>query len=939
MRFFCFGIIISSLFGFLFANENSNLFRSKKLTPADKDFYQLGFIHNQNQDVTISKNQHDFILEYKYYQDNGGAISCRNLLISENRGNIFFEKNICPNSGGAVYAAQNCTISNNQNYSFTTNMASANPTVSTGSLFGGALFATNCSITNNLGKGIFTDNATLNKGGALYTTTNLSIKDNKGSILINQNQTIGVESLGGGIFSGNSVNIEGNSGSIQIKDNASSSGGAIFASQTLTISSNKKLIEISNNLAFGNAYLTTYNPGGGAFTTIVCTIENNPGGVIFNNNKSQRNGGAIYAKSIIIRNNGPVYFLNNAATWGGALLNLNSGAGTTIFLLSADNGDIIFNNNKATKLAPTAPAYRNALHSTPNMNLQIGASAGHSVVFYDPIENEHPTPSPVLLNSRPDQQGTILFSGVNVDPDATEEGNFFSYLRNTTELRRGILAVEDRAGLACYKLSQIGGALRLGNGAVICTRARLVPESGTPTTAGSLITLNNITINLPSVLSFKAKAPKIWIYPTQTGATFTEDPNPTIRLSGPLTLVNDKNEDPYDSLDLSKPLNRVPLLYLSDVTAQKIDSSQLDISKLNSGEHYGYQGIWSPYWVETTTITNPTSLIEANTKHKQLYADWTPLGYRPHPERRGEHIANTLWQSAYSALAGLQTFSYSNQESILEGSLQGIGLFIHQKNNEGYRGFRSHTTGYSATSSIRPSENHKFSLGFAQFFAKTKELESQASTSSHSYFSAMHLESPVFKDWMRFSLALAYMFSSQHTHYTYHGLLQGSSHGVFYNHTLAGVVSCIFFPQPESRSLHVYPFITALGIRGDLATFKEVGDHAREFSMYHPLTNVALPLGVRVSWKTLQRIPMFWLTEISYLPTLYRKNPELHSKLLISGGAWTTRATPTAYNACAIKVKSAIQLFPKVVLSFDYSLGISSSTQSHYLNGTSTIKF
>ncbi|WP_100934650.1 polymorphic outer membrane protein middle domain-containing protein [Candidatus Chlamydia corallus] len=935
MRFFCFGILVPSLFGCLYANESFELPLRiyTTLSPAHQTSPQPGFTHNENQDLTILGNHNDFILDYKYYESNGGALTCRNLLISENKGDLYFEKNVCPTSGGAIYAAENCVISKNQNYSFTTNLVSANPTVTSGALFGGALFATNCSITNNLGQGVFLDNLALNKGGAIYTRTNLSIKDNEGPILISQNQTLNSKSLGGGIFSGNSINIEGNSEPIQIINNSAGSGGGIFSSQTITISSNKKLVEISDNSAFATIdYRPNYNPGGGAFITNTCIIENNRGGLIFNNNKSQCNGGAIYAKSIIITGNGPIHFLNNSATWGGALLNLEAGSANSHFFLFADYGDIVFNNNTTTRLAPS-PSYRNAIYSTPNINLQIGARVGYSVIFYDPIENEHPTSFPILFNSKSDQKGTVLFSGANVNPNFTDERNFFSYLCNTSELRQGVLAIENGAGLACYKLSQLGGTLRLGNGAVITTLGTLRTGSSIPTTSGSIITLNRIAINLPSVLSFQAKAPKIWIYPTKTGSTYTEDSNPTITLSGTLTLVNSTNEDPYDSIDLSQPLNRVPLLYLSDVAGQKINSSQLDLSKLNSEEHYGYQGTWSTYWIETTTLTNAASLIGANTKHKQLYADWTPLGYRPHPERRGEFIANTLWQSAYTALAGLQALPSWNEEKVLAASLQGIGLLVHQKSREGYKGFRSHTTGYSTTSC------GKLSLGFAQFFSKTKEQESQNRISSHTYFSGMRLGSTLLKEWVSLSLSFAYTFSSQHTHTIYHDLLKGSSDGSFYNHTLGGTLSCVFLPQPQGHTLQIYPFITALAIRGDLATFKESGDHAREFSTHHPLTNISLPVGIRASWKTWHQVPMFWLTEISYRPTLYRQDPELHSKLLISGGTWTSHATPVAYNILAIKVRNNIQIFPKVILSLDYFADISSSTLSQYLNAASIIRF
>nr|CRI42583.1 Probable outer membrane protein pmp15 [Chlamydia pneumoniae] len=664
----------------------------------------------------------------------------------------------------------------------------------------------------------------------------------------------------------------------------------------------------------------------------MCTslvIENNPKGLIFNNNTAALSGGAIHTRSFIFQNNGPTAFINNSATSGGALINL-SGIGSTPqnFFLSADYGDILFNNNTITSSSPQ-PGYRNALYAAPGINLKLGARQGYKILFYDPIDHDQTTTDPIVFNYEPHHLGTVLFSGINVDSNATNPLNFLSKFSNSSRLERGVLAIEDRAAISCKTLSQTGGILRLGNAALIRTKG-----------PGSSINFNAIAINLPSILQSEASAPKFWIYPTLTGSTYSEDTSSTITLSGPLTFLNDENENPYDSLDLSEPRKDIPLLYLLDVTAKKIDTSNLIVEAMNLDEHYGYQGIWSPYWMETTTTTSSTVPEQTNTNHRQLYVDWTPVGYRPNPERHGEFIANTLWQSAYNALLGIRILPPQNlKEHDLEASLQGLGLLINQHNREGRKGFRNHTTGYAATTSAKTAARHSFSLGFAQMFSKTRERQSPSTTSSHNYFAGLRFDSLLFRDFISTGLSLGYSYGDHHMLCHYTEILKGSSKAFFNNHTLVASLDCTFLPARITRTLELQPFISAIALRCSQASFQETGDHIRKFHPKHPLTDLSSPIGFRSEWKTSHHIPMLWTTEISYVPTLYRKNPEMFTTLLISNGTWTTQATPVSYNSVAAKIKNTSQLFSRVTLSLDYSAQVSSSTVGQYLKAESRCTF
>ncbi|WP_369016810.1 hypothetical protein, partial [Chlamydia pneumoniae] len=184
-----------------------------------------GFGHDITQDITITGNSINSVIDYNYHYEDGGILACKNLFISENKGNLSFERNSSHSSGGALYSVRECWISKNQNYSFISNAASLATTTTSG--FGGAIHALDSYITNNLGEGQFLDNVSKNRGGAIYVGVSLSITDNLGPIVIKKNQTLEDSSFGGGIFC-RAVNIERNYQNIQINDNASGQGVVYF---------------------------------------------------------------------------------------------------------------------------------------------------------------------------------------------------------------------------------------------------------------------------------------------------------------------------------------------------------------------------------------------------------------------------------------------------------------------------------------------------------------------------------------------------------------------------------------------------------------------------------------------------------------------------------------------------------------------------------------
>ncbi len=880
-----------------------------------------GFSRDETQNIVLSDQNHQLLLYGIFSNDFGGAIYCNNIEIINNPYGFYAKENISCKNGGVICATGTCSIINNNDFWFSQNLASRLNQSNVSQNQGGAIKATNCVIKNNYGSCNFLNNTATNHGGVIYSTTT-SITSNTGDIIFSNNSTRANE--GGAIYASTSITISENKGAIVFTKNHGGNGSACYTSNTCSLTNNSGPITFSHNFAFSKGS----SKNGGAIKARTVILENNSSPITFKDNQSSENAGACHFTSLTIRNNGPVSFLRNIACWGGALLNYNSGT----LVLSADNGDITFNENYSFNVNSTTLPYRNCCHCTQNLNVVLCARAGFSVKFYDPIEHKYPTNTTCHFNPETYHQGTVLFSGATVDKNHTDEKNFFSYLQNTYELHNGILAVEDNAGIACYQLFQQGGTVRLGQGGIVTTN-----QKASTTSNGSNIILNNIAINLPSILKANAQSPKIWIYPTSTTSsnvtTYTEDNNPTITLSGPLSVTNEDNASPYDSTDLSLALKRVPLLYLLDNSTPKIDITNLNVDALNSTTHYGYQGLWTPYWIETITTADSSSALTANTRHKILYADWTPVGYIPDPKRQGDIVASALWQSLLTTSANLRSLSSDKTSSIFSASGHGLGLFIHQRGSKNLHGFHSHATGYAVNTTATSVTNHKISVGFSQSFSRLKESQTQNTISSHDYFAGAKFDAPFFHEKLATFLSLAYAYTS-------HKLTNvKASSALFHSHTLGSQFSLALSPQNVTRSLQTTPFATLQAIHASNEAFTEEGTYARQFSTLDPLVNLSMLLGVRSSWENSHHVPMLWELELAYVPTLYRQKPKISTMLLSSLGTWNTFAAPVAYNALYARMKSTAKIFDYMNISIQYSGEISTSTQSHFLQAGGQLQF
>ncbi|WP_348663809.1 polymorphic outer membrane protein middle domain-containing protein [Chlamydia vaughanii] len=722
-----------------------------------------------------------------------------------------------------------------------------------------------------------------------------------------------------------------------------SPGAGAIKAKNLNIIGNFGPIIFRKNLALIYA--------GVLYSEKTCTIANNPKGVLFHGNHCLESTGVINANSLIIRDNGPVLFLNNSSASGQAKGGTLQNHGTdSRFYLSADYGDIIFNGNITNYEWRTR---KNSILGKENLNLQVGARKGRKVAFFDPVEHEALSTEGVTFNPENFHLGTVLFSSKNIPLDTPQEAHFLSSFRNSAKLSHGALAIDDKARVGFFNFTQDPGTtLRLGNASVVqtnvspdittTTTGSTKPTVTPGTTTGCSLSINQLALNLPSLCQEDAQAPKIWIYPkvtttkqgNTTTTTYTEDTNPNVTISGALTLLDSDNQDPYDSVDLSKDITGIPFLYLCDTTSKKIDIANLDIEAINKTTHYGYQGSWLYYWLETTTTTSDKSPYLANTSHRRLYADWSANGYKANPKYNTALVANALWQTFYSTMSAMRS-SQPLKSASLDFEGQGLGIFTCQKSKGMQRGFHMKSAGYSLATAIERS--HSLSFSFAQQACRIKEKVSHNKLSSKNYFGGMQMRLPWKEEGIITTTSLAYSYGDHKIKHLYEELK--ASEGSFHSHSLAAAFNCSLRNLSLSNRFTLFPFVEAVAFRATLSKFQETGDFIRKFFQRHALYNITLPLGVTMESRREGRLPRRWQAQLAYHPVVYRKQPEIHTILLSSKGTWSSSGTPISRSSIYASINNETQLASRVDLVMSYQGELSTSTFSNYLKVGSSITF
>lgn len=732
---------------------------------------------------------------------------------------------------------------------------------------------------------------------------------------------------GGGIAT-NICSLDNMRSPIFLKNNyTQNSGGGIYAHTRCIIQNNKQPICFDRNIC---------KQFGGAISSQSINIENNLAGIYFlGNSVANQNGGALDGKNITIKNCGPILFFNNSAvSTGGAVLCENRDSQTiqTKCEISADYGNIVFYDNILTNLDQ-----KNALQSNRNSALLLGAKKYYSIKFFDPVLF-HSTDAAVF-NAEQDQQGTILFSSKYIVQNEATIKNRFSYFRNSCTLANGIVHVTDGAGLACYKFQQDNGILCLGNGATLTTEKRQINHNTANSTQNCQLNVTKLAIDLPSIRKHDSTSPVIWIYPNETNGSYSEDTNPTINVSGDLIFLDEDGNDPYDSLDLSRPVLEVPLLRFWDNATNKINLNNFNPEGANSQKHYGHQGAWKFYWVNQATATNSSSAFTANSSRKILYGDWTPTVYIPNPQHMTPLVANAIWESVYTLIPGMQLGAMFDDHtpSYIDGQVTGM---VHVQNSrKNTPGFHMRTKSYWTGGKYAKLQSQKLYLHFGQSFSHIKEKRTKNKLDSKNYGVTFKINSSIKDDFLYLSASCGYAYGTHKVKHFYPDPTRPFSTGEFFSTTLSVFAHLL---KPLTFSLfdkHVASFVEAHLFQSFLSSFKEEGAFPRSFKTNRPFYDLSIPVGILITSKEGALGCPNWTCRLAYQPTVYRESPSILTTLIASNGSWVSSGTKVSRHTLNVQLNSEVEFLSRLLIRCTYEGSFSMTTVCNYATLKGILKF
>ncbi|ANH78844.1 polymorphic outer membrane protein middle domain-containing protein [Candidatus Chlamydia sanziniae] len=750
----------------------------------------------------------------------------------------------------------------------------------------GSIYTTGSLIFGNNTTILFEQNMSAEDGGAINVAKTLSLTDTRKSIVFNQNQS---SKKGGAISAQGAVTITSNLGLLMFNNNsAAKAGGALNAEGSVTISDNVEVV-FSNNTITG----TDATDSGGAIccnhTTgdPILTITGNKK-LSFLQNSATTSGGAIYAKKLILSSKGPVRFtgnlVRNATPKGGAI----SIAADGEISLSADTGSIIFDNNSVITSGDSPTTTRNAIDVGSNGKfLKLRASAGNSIIFYDPVTCAG-TGTPALninqADSGKDYTGSIVFSGETLSQESSAVDRTSTFTQDLN-LAAGSLVLKSGVTLKGKSIKQTQGS-------------RVIMDAGTTLEAtAENVTLTNLTINLASL---KATQPAI------IKASGTNKP---VSLTGPVLLADEKGNF-YENHELVSS-HAFSAIQLIPSGTGVVTLNQVNVPEPEA--HYGYQGNWSLTWADATE------------KSKVATLTWSKTGYRPNPERQGSLVLNSLW-SAHIDTRSLMQLLETSADSLRSSRgfwIGGLANFFHKDRTGTQRGFRHISGGYVLGASAETFSDELFTVAFSQLFGKDKDYL-VAKNNERFYAGSFFYQRTAF-----LNRGLFIKTDKGNTRLRFFPHLSGNAPVILeaqctYSHVNNNMKTRYTeYPGVSSRwgnncfalecggSLPIYlfengrlfqgitPFIKTQFIYAHQGSFREKGSEGRAFTPSN-LTCVSLPVGMKFE-KLSKTEASAYDVSVIYTPDIIRSTPSCETSLIISQESWKTYATNLAHQALTLR--------------------------------------
>lgn len=806
------------------------------------------------------------------YAGGGGFMGIKSgggILFSQIKGDILFNGNIAASLGGAIYSAVDVIFQNTGNISFTDNFAMGRYHNSNG----GAIFG---------GYG------------------NVCFSSIKGNILFSGNKSL--QGVAGAVSSGYGMLFKDIEGTITFTNNFAEQAGA------LTVQTNGDLVFIHT------------------------------GDVLFQNNSAETYGGAIYLSygknHIFSADNGNITFRGNTEKRGKTHIHLNS---------------ISFSNNSLAATDFRAQKNREISFFDP-FN-----SGGEKTIFhYNRTEGMDTEP---YNSTAPDFSGIIRFSGEAADQliirdvaGGETESEWLARLDSSkhtnvagqSTIHGGTFILEKGVTYGNRNLSlnsgfnHRAGYLQMTTGSSINAKNTVFSGRDAILRADNTTSLNADHIDMSHGFSFDFLP---FLNEHNSGLTLTAN---TLSLGGILGVA-DKNLDYYTD---NRWAQRHVLLVL-DTT--KVNSTSGDLSGIASNltggavidSPYAYNGTWTYEWKDDNN----------DGINDQLYAIWTPLGNIPDPdpnppigpeppvdpvipgikdvapELAGEMIPNSLWSSLSNLNAlgtaalgqlGIQRFHLPKDSNYWAS---GLGDFSRHNSVGRKDGYDYNGGGYAIGADTRICPNLVGGLAFGNLFGTNKSRNYNAQIKQESYAGMFY--SAGYKELDSQNLLIlqgqaSYGYTENKLTTAYND--GDSSRGNWVNNT--------FFLSLQGSWDHslkdnwiLSPFTGVEYSDASQGTFTETGDKARHFGQGH-LRNLSLPVGISLSKLSRGTNGMIWFNNLSasYVPDVYRDNPEADAQRLSNGFQWTAAGVSPARNAIRINWETRLLLNEKTSIFAGYSL-------------------
>ncbi len=575
--------------------------------------------------------------------------------------------------------------------------------------------------------------------------------------------------------------------------------------------------------------------------------------------------------------------------------------------------------------------------------------AGSSLIFYDPVVFA-PSADAVDVSfnfnraeGATQYKGRVVFTGEDFS-DTDDVANWNSTANGQTKFIQhdGALVIKEKARLGAGTTDSIGAAsYEMKKGVLeLISRGRLFAKTASFNTGNSwkesIIRADNTarldtqTLDLSRGISFDFNP-----FMTQRNSGLqvyagdvTFGGNMGIIDNGLDYYMNNRwgTEQRFLALDFVKEYT---LTGTFDVLSHQYNSNIVD-------SEYGWQGTWS------------YEIVDGPDGTKDLYAVWTPTGGGPgpdpdptpdpdpdptpdpdpapnpgikdiHPELAGNIVMNSLWSTTSNMRAlgnfalGQIDFNRYRLEKCANYWATGLGDFdmhrsVGKRDGYDYNGF-----GYAVGADTRLCpDNYLVGVAFGNLYGKNKSRNYSAEIKQASYIGMIYggwLKDIDQSNAINVTGTASYGLTTNKLNTKYSDGL--NSRGKWDNDAMRFTLRAEWL-----RSLgDNWTMTTFVGAEYDDATqqsFSETGDRPRHFSDGH-LRNLALPVGLGISKQLDYSNGMKWINSLtaSYLPDVYRSNPESEAtRLTADGYRWKARGVEVSRHAGRLDYSTRLIINP-----------------------------